>query len=724
MLEDGVSTAEVTACLNKILHSTAFAQAGRLQEFLRFIVEQSLSGNAGSLKETVIGVSVFGRDPGYDPKLDNIVRTYARRVRTKLEEYYEAEGQADPLRIQLPKGSYVPIFEAGLAQTKAPPIEVESPAGAAVALPPEHPAVEKYGASRKMMLAAIGVAVIVLGCLFLVFLKRTRATNESWHSVPFTSAAGYQTFSAFSPDGTRLAYTWGGPEDGPYQIYVQSVGSQSAQPLTSGTSFNVRPAWSPDGKQIAYVELGQGDAKHIRTLALNDGKSREIAAIEGGSVWLCEQPRVSWSPSGGELLSVAAPQANQACGVVRIDVRTGAVRFVTQPSTGVLADIEPAFSPDGREIAFIRESSASIGDIFIVPAGGGTPRQVTFDRREIRGFTWAADGKSLIVCSRRNGDFLNLWRVSVDSRSATPLTEGPVSLGFPSISKKGDRIAYTAYLDDVNIWRMANGSNQVWIGSRGRDGSPAYSPDGAKIAYSSDRAGNMDLWVADASGRNPVRLTNFSPSPTGSPVWSPDGQRLAFDVRIEGQSYVYLIDATPGNQPYRLTKWPGPQMVPGWSRDGRFVYFVSTRSGVSNIYRVAVAAGDPIQITQNGGSRSMESPDGRYLYYTRGTVEGLWRLSLTGSRVEEPVLPHFPSSMWASWAVGEDGLYYVVRDAAQQSSKSSASVELYHADSGKSEILGHIGGGLAAGLSVSPDGKTILYCQYDQSGSEILLLEH
>jgi TolB-like protein len=100
----------VRAQLDKILASRAFAGAERPGRFLRFIVEQALVGN--QLKETLLGVEVFGRNPAYDPRLDGVVRVEAVKLRSRLKEYYETEGAADRVRIDLPKGGYLPCFEA------------------------------------------------------------------------------------------------------------------------------------------------------------------------------------------------------------------------------------------------------------------------------------------------------------------------------------------------------------------------------------------------------------------------------------------------------------------------------------------------------------------------------------------------------------------------------------------------------------------------------------
>lgn len=96
--------------LERILSGTAFAGSERASTFLRHVVEHQLCLPGTPIKESTIGIAVFDKEPGFDPKVDPIVRIYAGRVRQRLERYYETEGRNDSLRIVLPKGSYVPEF--------------------------------------------------------------------------------------------------------------------------------------------------------------------------------------------------------------------------------------------------------------------------------------------------------------------------------------------------------------------------------------------------------------------------------------------------------------------------------------------------------------------------------------------------------------------------------------------------------------------------------------
>ena len=102
----------VRAELARILQSPIFVQSDRLGRFLRFAVEHAISGTDEGLKEYVIGAEVYDRKPPYHPSQDSIVRTEARRLRTKLKEYYESEGKNDPIFIYFRPGSYIPVFRS------------------------------------------------------------------------------------------------------------------------------------------------------------------------------------------------------------------------------------------------------------------------------------------------------------------------------------------------------------------------------------------------------------------------------------------------------------------------------------------------------------------------------------------------------------------------------------------------------------------------------------
>jgi adenylate cyclase len=132
-----VPVGQVQAELKKVLSSRVFRHTELLSRFLRYIVEQSIAGHVECLKESVLGVEVFGRGPAFDPRMDPIVRVDARRLRAKLAEYYETEGREDAVILELPKGGYSPVFTwrdslEKVAHQPSPPVDPPSAASVAV----------------------------------------------------------------------------------------------------------------------------------------------------------------------------------------------------------------------------------------------------------------------------------------------------------------------------------------------------------------------------------------------------------------------------------------------------------------------------------------------------------------------------------------------------------------------------------------------------------------
>jgi Tol biopolymer transport system component len=363
-------------------------------------------------------------------------------------------------------------------------------------------------------------------------------------------------------------------------------------------------------------------------------------------------------------------------------------------------------------------------DNYIVPVAGGEPKRLTFDATWTLGQSWTADGGEIIFSSYRGGLPPSLWKVPVTGGAPERVEAYAQYLTHPAVSRQGNRLAWTQSLEDSNIWRIeiTGAAKQATapvklIATTMREYAPQYSPDGQKIVFGSNRTGSQEIWVCDRNGENQIPITNIGALNTSTPRWSPDGRQIAFDSLQEGNRDIYVIGAN-GGRPHRLTREPSEDACPSWSRDGRWIYFSSNRSGSLQTWKMPVGGGQAAQVTRQGGFEGFESHDGKSFYYLKGRlVPGIWRVPVGGGE-EALVLDYHRAGYWRYWAVTEQGIYF-----ATEETRLRPVIEFYSFATGKvtqvAQLEKPLGG--VRGLSVSPDGRWILYTQFDQSGSDIMM---
>jgi Tol biopolymer transport system component len=572
--------------------------------------------------------------------------------------------------------------------------------------------------SRNKAWIAVGcllIALVAAGVMTLQF--RSRLGNSAQPQItPVTSMAGSESQPYFSPDGKKMVYVWGGEDGQNLDLYIQSLEDNSVRRFTTDPADDLSPVWSPDGSRIAWMRTSRNEtAVFVANVAGGmHGKVADVYPIRVEAVGR----HLDWSPDGLYLAAPDKSQPEEPFHIALIRVKDGSRTVVTLPPDKIIGDLSPAFSPDGKSLAFLRAAASGVDDVYVAPVQGGTPHRITSDNRNALSVAWTPDGRYLVFSSDRRRNSV-LWRVRASGGEPERIPAVAENAADPIFARDG-RMAYAQVFQDANIWRVetAEGKPPVKvISSTQYDSSPQFSPDGSRVAFRSNRSGSNEIWVTDSNGQIPVQLTRFAGPLTGTPRWSPDGMNIAFDTRPEGQADIYVVSSI-GGTPRRVTKSEAEHVVPSWSIDGAWIYFASNRTGAWQVWRAPSAGGTEEQVTRSGGFAAFESPDGKYLYYAKGrSATGLWRKRMPGGE-EELVLEQLKPGYWGYWAVVENGIYF----ADQIGSSSTGGIFFYDLATKKVRQIAQADKPFAvtdSAFAVSPDRRHILYTQIDQSGSDI-----
>jgi Tol biopolymer transport system component/predicted Ser/Thr protein kinase len=596
-------------------------------------------------------------------------------------------------------------------------------------------------ARRDLLWGGTLVVVVAAATVAIWYFRST--SQEPAHPlnpVPFTSYAGSETQPSFSPDGNQVAFAWKQEQKSDYDIYVKLPGSGEPLRLTDNSADDMSPVWSPDGRHVAFYRRWP-DRAAVYSVSSLGGSERKLADLVGGPLprgWAWVQAQLAWSPDGESLAFEDKNSPKDPSHIYLLSLETHERRQLTADSEGLVRRWRPTFSPDGRTLAFVGwKGGQSVADIYLLPVTGGEPRRLTFDNKGIAGLAWTPDGREIVFSSDRAGE-LNLWRISASGGTPKRLAWAGEFSHSPAISQQGRRLVFARFQLDTNIYRAEvraltdqRKPATKLIASTRRDENPYYSPDGKRIVFASNRSGNVELWVCDSDGSNPVQLTSFGGPEVGAPWggWSPDGKRIAFDSNLKGNWDVYVIDAE-GGSPRPLTTHPGVDTRGNWSPDGRWIYFCSDRTGSSQVWTVPAEGGASVQVTKQGGWTPMVSPDGKFVYYSKTTgPSSLWRVPAEGGE-EVLVLPDYRRSSAGNWIPVDDGIYFAdwEESGLRYSVFLSATkgwIKFLDFNTGrvtKVMPVGTLWG--ASTLAISPDGRWFLYTQFDDYGHDLMLVEN
>ena len=575
------------------------------------------------------------------------------------------------------------------------------------------PAAPVVASSRKRtwLWAAFALVAMAAATAGLWAWRGLRETGPTQKLVPVTSYPGYQREGALSPDGRQVAFAWDGEKGDNYDIYVKLIGQPDALRLTTDPAVEGVPAWSPDGRQIAFR---RNDG--IYTISALGGAERRIGK---GLPWLGFKDGLSWAPNG----SGVAVRSEKS--IVFVPADGGETRAISSPPEGDY-DFPPAFSSNGQELAFFRcgagpaSCALSIQGLDVGFRAIAAPRRISRKSYSPQGaIAWSSDGKSLVFGASRYHGFGEVWRVPADGGSPEQRIE---LVGWPSQSPSiaGGRLLFTRPTSQSDIWRYREGAGvEPFIRSTLWEHFAQFSPDGTHIAFQTAPTKEGDqIWVARADGTGKSQLTAPDVLNAGWPRWSPDSKWLVFqNQREDGFFNIAVLEAAGGS--LRNLVMRGDNQLPSFSLDGNSIWFQSNRTGSVEVWRVPFSGGQEEQFTKNGGSLPVESPDGKTLYYLKYRQGAFLFAQDTSGGPERQVLPSL--IVGRAYAPVKDGIWYIGpvgegKDIALQffrfADRSTRVVAPLKVAPSPSTIL-----------SVSPDGKTALFSVLGTAGSVLEMIE-
>ena len=578
---------------------------------------------------------------------------------------------------------------------------------------------------RRAAIVAAAAAALAIGNWIFDLLRKPAATNA--RAARLTSYPGAETYPSFSPDGTQVAFAWMGRsrEEGSH-LFVARPGSGTPVQITRGPAADTAPAWSPDGKWVAFIrETAESAAYYVA--APGGGEQRKLADAPR-PVQAAGRP--SWMPDSAALAVTLKPD-DKAQRIVLVPGAGGEPRALTDPPTGSPGDSQPAISPDGRTLAFLRRPSATAeGDIWVAPLAGGEARRITFDNAGVDGIAWTHNGREVVYASSRSIGSARLWRLPVAGGTPKLVAGGPdgedITGGIaeahqPAVTRAGTRLAYSHMGHRANIWRYdltakdPSASAVRLIASSSADRDPAWSPDGKRIAFLSERSGTPQVWVCDSEGGNPVQVTHIGEGRISPPCWSPDGRLIAFALR--GPEGTEIWSLNPDRKaPTRVHLERGDNTPPSWSHDGQWIYHM--RRG--RVWKMKPDGGSAKQISEEGGSAPQESVDGKSLYYIKD--HAVYRMPVNGG--DEERLGEINARGPSAWVVLRKGIAFVEWEMHRRGAESE--VRFLDFATRRVTRLASLAGLYWYGsttISVSADGRYLLYSRMDQAEADVMMID-
>ena len=567
----------------------------------------------------------------------------------------------------------------------------------------------------RRFLAAVSVALAAISLSAVWWLSARPGNDTNWRVLPLTTLPGLEQQPALSPDGQQVAFVWDGGSRGNHDIYVQQVnGITPPLPVTTDVAADLAPCWSPDGQRIAFLRV-KDTAVEVVTASRLGGAEQRVAQLPrekfGGQLLVLNLPptKIDWSPDG-RFIAIGTTT------ISLLELATGEIVPInTAAAPGY--DRDPAFSPDGRRVAFSRGGALVYRQLWTqdLDANGrpsGEPELLSRDFRVYIGMAWL-DHTSVITAAGWTGSSVRLFRTRPGG-TLVPLPVESVAAWYPNYLPRMKRLAYQRRTIDTDVVRLplvapsADGQNTV-IASTYQDREAQYSPDGGRIVFISTRSGQPAVWRSNSDGSNQVLIGSVDEGVPGSPCWTPDGQAVVFDASSpETGSDIFIVSAE-GGVPRRLTDQKTHELNPVVSRDGRWVYF---NTG-NQVWKVSIRGGAPIRVRDGNASSFYEGRDGAAYFKRDG---GVWRIPGSGG-AEELFKPNIDA-----WVLGSEYLFELKRRPGL-----TTQIIAHHLQTRAERVLRELPADVrffaARPLDVSPDGREALISAVSRDESDLVIVD-
>jgi len=557
--------ASVRRALQSVLSSSAFAGSKQCQLFLRLAVERFLALDLESLPEPVVGVEMFGAPADYDTSNDAVVRVRATEVRKRLAQYYTEAKQTPQVRIELPRGSYVPEFHWS-SRTVA---EDGSAAAARPLVAPRW--------RRRPVVAIVALIAIVSLSLFLSLrrnptpqrnpvrlslgLPQGITLQRSWH--PFEQIA-------VSPDGEMLAFS-ATDASGQSSLWIRPLSSTEARKMAQ-TEGALLPFWSPDSQFVGFWASGK-----LKKIRRSGGLPEVICSV-------AEIAQGAWSPNGTILFARAVNSP-----IDRVSPDGANATPATSLLPGQVSHMWVQFLPDGRHFIYLARTNLASDDpqakVYAQSLDGGAPIELlTSQSRAIAVPDYLLFAQQQNLFAQRM-DWKALRKIGEPLLVARNVAASPAYLGTSE---------FTASQNGVLIYGTAEGSSFDQLKWYARDGSTigslnpvidyqqfTLSPNAKYLALNTfHQHATGSLWLIDIATNTTTSLT-FDPHAQSDPVWSPDSRYVAFNLLPNGGTDPpFLVQKVEiGNQqPHLIYGDDVRHWVEDWSPDGRFLVTHDTKT--------------------------------------------------------------------------------------------------------------------------------------------------